>query len=163
MVQQRLQRAFSLIEVLIVVAILAVLAATLVPRFSSATNDARDAGLLHNWAGFKTQLQIYAADHFGEFPTLADEGLPQMLRATNHRGLMGDSGTTYPLGPYFLQSPVNPYDGSDKIVPVSTPGKTPSAVVGTKGGWQYDKSNGSIWPNHPEWYSAAMARTVATP
>jgi type II secretory pathway pseudopilin PulG len=141
-----------LIEVLIVVAIMAILAATLVPRLSSTADDAREAGLLHNWSVFKSQLQMYAADHSGLLPTLQDEGLPQMLRATDHRGRMGDSGPDYPLGPYFLESPVNPYDGSHRIVSVTTLGKRPTAVVGSKGGWQYDSSTGTVWPNHPEWY-----------
>ena len=43
MSRDRRRSAFTLIEVLIVVIIMAVLAATIIPQFSSSTNDAKNS------------------------------------------------------------------------------------------------------------------------
>jgi hypothetical protein len=47
---------------------------------------------------------------------------------------------------------MNPYDGSKNVEAVGVPGQKPTGVAGTHGGWQYDVSNGALWPNNPECY-----------
>ena len=42
--RSRRSSGFTLVEILIVVVIMAVLAATIIPQFSSATNDAKTSG-----------------------------------------------------------------------------------------------------------------------
>jgi hypothetical protein len=48
--------------------------------------------------------------------------------------------------------PRNSFDNSNKVTAVAAPGQKPTAAVGALGGWQYDASNGTLWPNHPAYY-----------
>ncbi|HBP17372.1 MAG TPA: type II secretion system protein GspG, partial [Planctomycetes bacterium] len=73
-------RAFTLIELLLVMVILAVLAALVVPRFAGRSEDARKkAALTQIKSLFSTALDTYEADN-GTYPTTA-QGL-QALSAT---------------------------------------------------------------------------------
>ena len=54
---------FTLVEVLIVVVILAVLAATIIPQFSSSTTDAKVAALQFNLNSIRSQIQLYTVHH----------------------------------------------------------------------------------------------------
>ncbi len=153
MVRTRGPHGFTLIEVMIIVVIMAVLAAVILQRTSNCTNDAKQATLKHNLHILQSQLQLYRAGHLAEYPTIQDQSLPQMTRSTNAEGEIGPSGADYPLGPYVIEIPPNPFDGSSKVTAVREPGATPTGVVGNLGGWQYDQAAGTVWPNHPEYYS----------
>jgi general secretion pathway protein G len=144
---------FTLIEVLIVVMIMAVLAATLIPKIAVSTNDAKQSALKHNMSVLRSQIELYCNDHVGKYPVIGDGGLPQITGATNAAGQIGIAGPSFPFGPYLVGPvPPNPFDDSNHVTAVAQPGKEPSGVVGTAGGWQYDETNGSVWPNHPDYY-----------
>ncbi|MFH1923794.1 MAG: prepilin-type N-terminal cleavage/methylation domain-containing protein [Planctomycetota bacterium] len=144
---------FTLIEVLIVVALVAVLAAVVIPKFATSTRDAKEASLDYNLKVMRSQITVYEAHHFGDYPAIRNNDLPQLTGATNTQGEIGASGPNYPLGPYVDQAlPVNPFDESNEVTPVAVPGQKPTGVVGNLGGWQYDESNGAVWPNHPGYY-----------
>ncbi len=148
----RRRRGFTLIEVLIVVALIAVLAATVIPKFASSTKDATEAALQYDLKVLRSQIQAYEAHHFGDYPTIQNNDLPQLTSATNVYGEIGAPGDDYRYGPYIKGAlPVNPFDQSNKVTPVAVPGQKPSGPVGSLGGWQYDESNGAIWPNHREY------------
>jgi prepilin-type N-terminal cleavage/methylation domain-containing protein len=160
MVCVRGPRGFTMIEVMIVVTIMAVLAAVIIQRTSVCTNDAKQSTLKHNIHILQTQLQLYKAAHLAEFPTIQSNTLPQLTQSTNVAGKSGPSGVDYPLGPYVIEIPPNPFDGSSKVVAVQRSGVTPSGVVGSLGGWQYDQTTGAIWPNHAEYYSSGGSSTL---
>ena len=145
---------FTLIEVLIVVIIMAVLAGAVIPRYLGTTEDAKTSTLSHNLHVIEAQIELFRVQHLNQYPTIQDAGLPQLTSATNVSGEIGASGPNYPLGPYLLEPPVNPFDGSKNVVAVAVPGQKPKAVVGNLGGWQYDVSTGAFWPNHPEYYNS---------
>jgi len=148
---------FTLIEILIVVVIVAVLAATVIPRFASSTEDAKQSALEYNMKVMREQAQIYQAHHLGDLPTLRDNDLPQLTGATNVHGEIGTPGDDYPFGPYVDAAiPVNPFDESNKMTAVAVQGQKPTRAVGNRGGWQYDESNGAVWPNHPEYYAGRI-------
>jgi prepilin-type N-terminal cleavage/methylation domain-containing protein len=158
------QRAFTLIEVLIVVALVAVLAATVIPRFASSTDAATEAALDYNMKVMRSRIQAYEAHHFGDFPTIQGNTLPQLTSTTNVYGEIGAPGDDYPYGPYVKgELPVNPYDQSNKFTPVASPGERPTSAVGTLGGWQYDQSNGAVYPNNPEYYQLEHQQMQASP
>jgi len=150
--QRRERHAFTLIEVLIVVVIMAILAAVIIPQFASSTSDAKRSALEFNMHTLRSQIELYRIQH-GQYPQLTNEDLPQLYNATNASGEIGTPGPAYPYGPYLAnQLPVNPYNNSNKVAPVNTPGVKPTAVVSGGAGWQYDQSTGAIWPNNPEYY-----------
>ncbi len=149
------RNAFTPIEVLIVVVVMAVLAATIIPQFFQSTRDAKDSSLKFNLHSLRSQIELYKQHHSGNYPTLdaATNDLPQLTNPTNAQGTVGVAGPGFPFGPYVDTAlPVNPFDNSNKVTAVAQAGVEPTGVVGTLGGWQFDASNGAVWPNNPEYY-----------
>jgi len=141
--------AFTLIEVLIVVIIMALLAATIIPQFASSTSDAKKSALNFNLHTMRSQIGMYIVNHNGTAPkqsTFAD----QMTKKTNIDGTVNTASGIY--GPYFQGLiPTNPYNNSNALVkytasPTGTP-PTGSADSGASG-WQYDETDGSFYPDH---------------
>jgi len=64
----RRRNAFTLIEVLIVVIIMAVLAATIIPQFTTSTKDAKDSTLKFNMHTLRSQIELYKLHHLGKYP-----------------------------------------------------------------------------------------------
>jgi general secretion pathway protein G len=152
MVRRRSRTAFTLIEVLLVVVILAVLAGVIIPRYLTTADDAKESAMKHNLHVMEAQMEMYRAQHLNRYPTITNNALPQLTGASNSAGEIGATGPQYPFGPYVLEAPMNPYDGSKKVTPVAVPGQKPTAVLGSLGGWQYDETTGAFWPNNPEYY-----------
>ncbi len=151
------RRGFTLIEVLIVVVIMAVLAATIIPQFSSSTRDAKDSSLKFNMHAMRSQIELYKLHHLGKYPDEIGDAtngfLPQLTNATDVNGNTGDPGPSYPYGPYIDNDlPPNPFDGKNNVTEVDLGGDKPAAVADANGGWQYDPKTGAIWPNNPEYF-----------
>jgi general secretion pathway protein G len=143
------RNAFTLIEVLIVVIIMAVLAATIIPQFASSTKDAQTSSLNFSIHSMRSQVEMYKIQHLGNYPALT-KFVDQMTKPTNISG--GTTGDT-PYGPYVTDEiPTNPFKDSNTLVAVATAGEKPTAIVAGTAGWQYDESNGAFWPNNPEAY-----------
>ncbi len=142
---------FTLIEVLIVVVIMAVLAATIIPQFSSSTEDAQRSTLDFNLQSLRSQVEVYKVQHLGQYPTIQSNDLPQLTNATDTAGAFVGRvpDATHPNGPYIQgELPTNPFDNSRAVSAVATPGGTPAGPNATPGGWQYDVATGNVWPNH---------------
>lgn len=64
------RKAFTLIEVMIVVVVLAIVAGTIIPQFQNSTKNAKSADQTKfNLRMLREQLQIYANEHEGRKPT----------------------------------------------------------------------------------------------
>lgn len=143
----RRNSAFTLIEVLIVVVIMAVLAATVIPQFSSSTTDAKESSLKFNMHTLRSQIELYKIHH-GEYPDLTDNSLPQLLGKTDAAGTIDASGA---YGPYLDGDiPANPFDNVNLIYTAAS--ASPTEETSDKKGWQYHKDSGGIWPNNPEYW-----------
>lgn len=137
--------AFTLIEVLIVVIIMAVLAATIIPQFASSTDDAKSSALVFNLHTIRSQIEMYKIHHLGSYPKSADDFADQMTKKTDADGTVNETSGKY--GPYIQGTvPSNPYNSLNTITAVS--GK---AAAGSSSGWQYDKSTGGFYPGNSEW------------
>lgn len=62
-------KGFTMIELIIVVAIMGILAAILVPSFTQMTRKSRFNADLNTIKHVQTQIELYMAEHDGEFPT----------------------------------------------------------------------------------------------
>ena len=126
---------FTLIEVLIVVVIMAVLAATIIPQFSASTKDAEDSQINFNLHTLRSQIELYKIQHQGAYPPITNN-LEKLTIKTN-----ADHTTTGTpvLGPYIVEIPANQRTGA-KTVTASTTG-----TERTGGGWLYDAITGKVW------------------
>ena len=91
-------RAFTLVEILIVVVILGILAAIVVPQFTNAANDARGGNIVTQMQTLNSQIELFAARNNGTYPDLAADQW-----GTND----GDESTMIG-GAYLKTAPLNP-------------------------------------------------------
>ncbi len=147
---QRRRTAFTLIEVLIVVIIMAVLAATIIPQFSTSATDAKTSSVQFNLHTIRSQIEMYKIHHGGTAPTLANF-TDQMTKKTNASGATTGSDLIY--GPYIQsQVPDNPFTGNNTLVAVAQAGKEPTGIVAGGAAWQYDETTGGFYANNSEYY-----------
>ncbi len=144
----RRKLGFTLIEVLIVVVIMAVLAATIIPQFTSSSKDAQDAASSYNLHTLRSQIQLYRTEHGGIYPAIANDAggqpsLPALYSNTNAAGAVG-TGASFPLGPYMIAIPENPYDGKNYVEAAVA---WPPAAATANGGWLYHAATGQITLN----------------
>ena len=161
------QAGFTLVELLIVAIILAILAAIVVPQFSSTTNDAQESALRANLSAIRSAVDLYRQQH-GEFPgAVASSGgtctatagtgaagsrqalVDQLTRFTNAAGQSCSAPETgFVFGPYLKENdlPDNPITNSGAVAIVST-GDLNMAADGAGGGWKFDTTSGKFIAN----------------
>lgn len=131
------RRAFTLVEIMIVILILGVLAAIVIPQFTSAQATARDNSIKMDLHRIRQQIQIYAEQHSSVYPKLATFEA-QMTLASDLMGATATPGTSgYNLGPYLREVPINPYTANNTVS---------AGAVGSSA-WYYNESNGDFRAN----------------
>lgn len=136
----------TLVELLIVVAILGILGAMVVPRFSDAARNSRETVLKDSLRTMRNQVRLYTAHH-GQRPPGYPPGQSsgatetlfrnQMTRKTNALGQTGN-GEDFGLGPYLRSIPENPVNGLRSVRIVNGP-TFPDDPAGSHG-WVYQPS-----------------------
>ena len=93
-----IRKAFTLIEILIVVVILGILAAVVVPQFTNASEDANDAAVRTQLQTLRGQIELYRMQ-IGSDPTLiGDDGWSQLIE-----------------NDYLMIAPMNPLTSSSSV------------------------------------------------
>ena len=135
---------FTLIEILIVVAILGILAAIVVPQFSGATKEAKRSGLMTMVQSLRTQIEHYRLQH--------NDDLPNLVANWDQLTLYTDvSGNTSPAkvgnfiyGPYMQLAPKNPFIIAANASTVLN-GTTAQANCGFVYDYAANAGSGKIW------------------
>ena len=144
----RTRNAFTLIEVLIVVVIMAVLAATVVPQFTDATADAKSNTAFFNLNTLRSQVELYKAQHDGNHPT----SFALLTSATNVDH--STTGGSQPFGPYMRAIPQNTINDTNAVDVITTATAASGDVTASNaGGWIYSSLNGGVWIDHSTYYT----------
>jgi prepilin-type N-terminal cleavage/methylation domain-containing protein len=126
---------FTLIEVLIVVVIMAVLAATIIPQFTDSTEDAKRSQAQFNEHTLRAQIQLYKVQHGGALPAAANLA-SELTKKTTYNGVE--------YGPYIDQMPTNPINNKNNVLETSATAATPPSFTEANG-WLYNPNTGMIW------------------
>lgn len=115
---------FTLVEILIVVIILGILAAIVIPQFTSASEDARKSSTTSLLQTVRSQVELYKLQHGDALPDLTSNW-DALLKTSTY----GTPSQTF--GPYLQTEPRNPMNGSSTVA--NDPGTDATKVQGTAG------------------------------
>jgi general secretion pathway protein G len=127
----RVERGFTFIEIMVVVAILAILAALVVPRIMGRTDDAKRTAAKVQIRNIEGALQLYKLDS-GVYPTTE-----QGLKALVEKPTVGVIPKNWKLGGYLQKVPDDPWGTPYKYISPSPKGDyeiTSYATDGEPGG-----------------------------
>ncbi len=127
--RRQITRAFTLIEILIVVVILGILAAIIVPQVSRASEEAAETATYNELQKIRRHIEVYRIRNNGNFPTV----------------VAGDGTWGQIIGPDHLQAPpTNPWVGgaASRVIAI---GVAPDASYQTAHGWIYNPATGGVW------------------
>ena len=99
------KRAFTLIEILIVVVILGILAAIVIPQFTDASEEAMTSSLKSQLQTLRSQIELYRVKNGGTLPDLLGTGWDDLVD-----------------NDYIQQEPVNPFQDSSTIAAAAAAG-----------------------------------------
>ena len=150
------KKAFTLIEILIVVAVLGILAAVALPGFQDYAQKAKESNAKANLKILRGAIERYTAQHNGVPPgyqgdTLQPEGMyaiNQLVYCSDLNGRIEGKTPTgeYKYGPYLNNSKIiNPFNNKFTCVFVNNFSETPDGT----NGWLYHPNTREIridWP-----------------
>lgn len=123
------RKAFTLVEILIVVVILGILAGLVVPQYARATNDAKTQATLSQLVKVRDAIRVYYYRN--------SNALPNVTAGSGTWGeLMGDG--------YFKAEPDNLHVGgaNGRVITI---GVGPDTARTTAYGWIYNPATGDVW------------------
>ena len=133
---------FTLVEILIVVVILGILAAIVIPQFTDASTEAKEARLLSDLQSMRSQIELYKIQHNDEFPGSGTASFEEaMTQYTDVDGVL--AVTQAPgagvYGPYIQKIPTNPWNDLDSVTEAATdPG------IAGNAGWFFNTTTGAF-------------------
>jgi len=137
-IKRGVRKAFTLIEILIVVVILGILAGIVVPQFTTATNDARGGNISAQLSSIQNMIELYAARNNGAYPDLSDNWDDLTI---------GDASTT---GDELLKSdPVNPAWPVQTAAAARDVSQVTGTVRGsTSTGWVFNTDDNTLYASY---------------
>jgi general secretion pathway protein G len=137
-------RAFTLVEILIVVIILGILATIVIAIFQNTVDDARAKALKDDLRNMRNQIQLYQAQH-GTYPSLAQFEQQMVLYSDDLGNTSNTKSAVFPYGPYIVEMPRLPVG-----VNHGTFGVVAKDSYTAGSGWQYDQLTGEFRANLPD-------------
>jgi general secretion pathway protein G len=125
-------RGFTLVEILLVVVILAIMAAIVIPQFTSAADAARDTNTRALLKTLRSQLEVYKVHHRDQYPELWQLWV-NLIDRTDAEGNLDPAGG---FGGYLTKPPTNQYTASTTVV-------APGAGTASDG-WEYNGLTGAL-------------------
>lgn len=148
-----MRKAFTLIELMIVVAILGILASIVIPQLQGNTIQAKESAAKSILATLRSQIELYKMQHngrypgyYGMMPIIESTCVNQLIYPTSANGNVGASKTPdnlFPYGPYLQEFPRNPFNGKNTILYVAAAGDFLTCANDTTG-WLYKRETGEI-------------------
>jgi general secretion pathway protein G len=123
----RNERGFTFIEIMVVVAILAILAALVVPRIMGRTDDAKRTAAKVQIRNLEGALQLYKLDN-GVYPSTE-----QGLKALVEKPSVGVVPKKWKIGGYLPKLPEDPWANPYKYLSPSPKGDYELISLGTDG------------------------------
>ena len=114
-------KGFTLVEILIVVVILGILAAIVIPQFTSASTEAKESALVSDLQAVRSQIELYKIQHNDNLPGTIPAGavvdfVTSMTSKTNQDGVVGtDPALGFRYGPYMQSLPTNPFNDLNTV------------------------------------------------
>ena len=128
------KKGFTLVEILIVVVILGILAAIVIPQFTSASTEAKEAALVSNLQAVRSQIELYKIHHNDYLPGTQGtvDFATAMTSKTDQDGVVGAT-VTHRFGPYMQKIPLNPFNDLNIV----TTGASRLTTGTTTAGWHF--------------------------
>jgi len=147
-------RAFTLIEILVVVVLLGILAGVVLPHIAKGAISARESALGSDLQMLRRYVLIYKAQHKEVAPGYPNGDttqaptqqafLDQMMLSSDSDGNTAAVGTAgFPRGPYLMRMPVNPLNNKDTLEPLAD-GVAFPANGDNSHGWIYKAATAEI-------------------
>lgn len=148
---------FTLVELMIVVAILGILGAIVLPSFQGNVAEAKTSSAKSNLQAMRAQIELYKMQHNGALPgtvngVLMDSPAYMELQLVGTTMVDGSASPNkipsdpYLYGPYLMKIPANPFNGKSNIE-YSTNFAADAGVKNS--GWLYNPTTGQICVNYP--------------
>ena len=115
------EKGFTLVEILIVVVILGILAAIVIPQFTSASTEAKESALQSDLQAMRSQIELFKIHHNDLLPGEIGTGPldittqattasfeEALIKKTNVLGVVGTTAA-HRFGPYMRRVPDNPF------------------------------------------------------
>ncbi|MHC4242192.1 MAG: type II secretion system protein [Planctomycetota bacterium] len=152
------KKAFTLVELILVVTILGILGALVLPTFQGHITQAKETAAKDNLKVIRTQIELYKMHHDGVTPGYINGSeAPTALLALQFTATTSVTGAVsastipagiYVNGPYLKKLPVNSYNKLSTIAYVAQATAFSAAVDGTSSGWLYKKETGEFKINY---------------
>jgi prepilin-type N-terminal cleavage/methylation domain-containing protein len=151
-------KAFTLVEILIVVVLLGLLAGIVIPTLANSTSSAKDSALATNIKLLRRFILLYKGHHLEVGPGYPDGDttvapteqalIDQATLSSNSRGQTAAVGTSgFERGPYMQKLPVNPFNHKDTIEVLAN-GQAFPADADDSHGWIYKADTSEIRPDN---------------
>ena len=150
-----MKKAFTLIELLIVISVLGIIAALVIPEMKGHAAKTKEAATKDNLRILRNAIEVYAAQHNGTPPGYssgtpsAETFIDQLTLASDAGGGTAAPGTPgYDYGPYLPNIPENSFNDLADVTVLADGATFPAEATGDAG-WIYKPATKDLRLDYP--------------